>query len=546
MAIDIVPKEEVLASDYGRTPSILYVDGNRAGETYTQDGSQFRPFRTITAAVAASGAGDTIVVAPQTAGPYTEAAIVLPASVSLEGIAGNYTYINGDVTAGAGPCSIKYIAFTGAANVLTIKGGTTMRDVYNYGRMSLPDAVSKAQMWNCHITSTAQVAVTLANADAEFYSVMGKLSTTADNYVIDSIGKVILDVVEVTSPAGASKAAIRSITSGYLRLFNSSVVNVGAAPAINAANGAGAGAPNVLNGVIVSSGGANALDVGAAVTLYNNVSSASGTITGAGIVKGAATDGAVMEVDYTAQTVLAAVTSGSPSPITLNASTVLARLAAGDVKAASVAEMQTLLNVEAGADATDATNVEAAGAAMRTGMITVGDLMTAASIGPVVQGRIQAGAVGTVLVGNGAGVVPTFQAIAGVALDVVDVVLTIPDSGSGVDTIVATGQVNDLSGAPIAHQVDFVLYASTTQYCGHLVPNANVTFSLPTVGALLANTAGWGVIQTSAAGAFSLTLTNAAHEHVWFSASSVPGGNPALAEGAIVRGCIPVAVEWKV
>jgi hypothetical protein len=128
----------------------------------------------------------------------------------------------------------------------------------------------------------------------------------------------------------------------------------------------------------------------------------------------------------------------------------------------------------------------------------------------------------------------------------VDVVLTIPDSGSGVETVVATGQVNDLSGAPIAHAVDILVYASTTQYCGHLVPNAAVAFSAPTVGAILANAGGWAVIQTSAAGAFSCTLTNANHEHVWFSACSVNGGTATLAEGAIVRGCVPVAVEWIV
>ena len=258
---------------------VFHVDGNRA-DSYVADGTLRYPYKTIAAAIAVPPvAGDTIVVAYKVAAPYAEA-VVLPQGVSLEGISGNYTYIDGNITTGAFPCSIKYIVHSGAANVLEINGGTTMRDFFSYGRVSLPLATSKVQMWNCHINSTALVAVTLAHASAEFYSVMGKLSTTGDNYVIDTVGKVILDLVEVSSPAGATKEAIRSLTSGYLRLFNSSVVNLGAAAAITANNAAGAAAPNVLNGVIASSAGANAVAVGTAVTLFDNVQSLSGTLTG--------------------------------------------------------------------------------------------------------------------------------------------------------------------------------------------------------------------------------------------------------------------------
>lgn len=253
----------------------------------------------------------------------------------------------------------------------------------------------------------------------------------------------------------------------------------------------------------------------------------------------------VIESEYGLAGVLASHSAtGVVAPVALGASTVLARLAAGEIKAASVAEMQALLNVEAGADVTDATNVEAAGAAMRTGMTTVGDLMTAASIGPVVQGRIQAGAVGTVLVGQGAGVVPAFQAVAGLAVDVLDAVITVPDSASGVATVLATVQVNDLAGAPIAHVVDVLVYGSTVQYGGHLSPNTNVTFSLATAGAILATGAGWAVVQTNATGGFACTITNAVDEGVWFSVCSVIGGSATLAQGAIVRGCIPDLATW--
>ncbi len=54
---------------------------------------------------------------------------------------------------------------------------------------------------------------------------------------------------------------------------------------------------------------------------------------------------AVLKSLYDAQTVLAAVTDNTPAAVTMAASTILARLATGDIKAATVAEILTLLNV---------------------------------------------------------------------------------------------------------------------------------------------------------------------------------------------------------
>ena len=52
---------------------------------------------------------------------------------------------------------------------------------------------------------------------------------------------------------------------------------------------------------------------------------------------------AVLKSLYDAQTVLAAVTDNTPAAVTMAASTILARLASGDIKAATVAEILTLL-----------------------------------------------------------------------------------------------------------------------------------------------------------------------------------------------------------
>ena len=83
----------------------------------------------------------------------------------------------------------------------------------------------------------------------------------------------------------------------------------------------------------------------------------------------------------TANSVCVAITNGIPAPISMTASTILARLASGDIVAASVANILTLLNVEAAADVTDATNVAAAGAVMESDFTKAGDLVVGSGSG---------------------------------------------------------------------------------------------------------------------------------------------------------------------
>lgn len=180
-----------------------------------------------------------------------------------------------------------------------------------------------------------------------------------------------------------------------------------------------------------------------------------------------------------------------------------------------------------------------------TSMTAIGDLITADSIGPVVPGRIAAGAAGTLLVGNGAGVKPSFQAVAGLAADVLDAVVAVADSAGGSATTTGTVQINDLAGAPIAHVVEGLLLAQSAIYAGRNGIQAHVTFSLATAGSILASGAGWCVFKTNATGGFACTLTNGSDEGVYFSVTGADGGHDALAAGAIIRGCIPDLATWS-
>lgn len=79
-----------------------------------------------------------------------------------------------------------------------------------------------------------------------------------------------------------------------------------------------------------------------------------------------ASAGAVMDTDFNANTVLAATVDDTPAPLAVPEQTLVGRITSGNIDALTVSEVQTLLNVENGADVTDATNVASAGAVMDT------------------------------------------------------------------------------------------------------------------------------------------------------------------------------------
>ena len=67
---------------------------------------------------------------------------------------------------------------------------------------------------------------------------------------------------------------------------------------------------------------------------------------------------------FDANTVLAATSDDTPAAITVAEQTLVGRITAGAIAALTATQVRTLLNVEDGADVTDATNVDAAGATM--------------------------------------------------------------------------------------------------------------------------------------------------------------------------------------
>jgi len=76
--------------------------------------------------------------------------------------------------------------------------------------------------------------------------------------------------------------------------------------------------------------------------------------------------GAVMNVDFDADTILAAESDNTPVALTVAAQRIVGRKTGGHIAALTAAEILAILGVEAGADVTDTTNVNAAGAVMES------------------------------------------------------------------------------------------------------------------------------------------------------------------------------------
>jgi hypothetical protein len=109
--------------------------------------------------------------------------------------------------------------------------------------------------------------------------------------------------------------------------------------------------------------------------------------------------GAVMDSDYNANTILAADTDDTPLPLTIAEQTVVGRITGGSITALTATQLRTLINVEDGADVTDATNVAAAGALLTSGGTMSGTLSLADNIvsRPVLEDyAIQGSAIGNV------------------------------------------------------------------------------------------------------------------------------------------------------
>jgi len=214
----------------------FYVDKSRV-DTYVEDGTIHRPYKTLAAAVAAAGVKSVIKVSSDT---YTEN-IVLGGNVSLVGMGIGKTILTGTVTTGAsGNCSLKEMTIS---NDVVVQCDTVVYDVYCTGNVAVSSNV-KAYNFNIAASITHALAVTtgLVIMDNSI------ISTSANSpAVVQSGGSLVLENADIQNNS-ATNATVDS-SGGAIRILEAYIKNAGGGLAADIDNGATALAPNVLTNV---------------------------------------------------------------------------------------------------------------------------------------------------------------------------------------------------------------------------------------------------------------------------------------------------------
>lgn len=256
----------------GTITKTIYVDKNRT-DSYTENGSITKPFKTLVAALAVATNGTLIKLQ---GGIYNEN-ITIPDGVSIEGTGINSTALNGNVnTTASTPIGLRFLQI-GSGKTLTLNCPTSMIDTYTSGAVVVNNVV--VQAYNSHIVSPTAglVPLTVNGSSAKYQSVLASIASTGDTNAVDlNDGTLILNTVSV-SGSSATNTMLNS-TDGQAVLLNSYVMNLGGGAAANIDNGATT-APNMLNGVFAIGNFAT----GTAYTVIEGIN-ISGTLSGSNII----------------------------------------------------------------------------------------------------------------------------------------------------------------------------------------------------------------------------------------------------------------------
>jgi len=224
---------------------VLYVDQNRS-DTYTEDGSPSRPFKTISAAVAVATSSTTIRVIPGTT--YVED-ITLPANVSLEGFGANYLTLDGDLTVSSGgQTSLRFLRVIGTGNSVTIDSNCILWDTY-FSCATVVGGSATIQSYNAHIVPPAGVTALTMNSTGKFHSLISTIASTDDVPTIhQTAGTLVLNTVLVS---GSRVGPVILSEGGTVAILNTQALNMAGGIAIDgSANSATGSNPNLISSVL--------------------------------------------------------------------------------------------------------------------------------------------------------------------------------------------------------------------------------------------------------------------------------------------------------
>ena len=220
--------------------TITYVDDSTGDDT-TGDGSINNPYKTIMAAINASGPNTTIMIAP---GTYTEN-ITMNDGMTLFGL-GGHVVIDGNITTGNGQSTaLQNIKIT-AGHSLTINCETYLTNIKCYG-------VVRNNGYNLYISYSI-----LKNASGQSIQIASGNNNISTSIIFSTIGTSSTNTVTIDAQQGnliisdsyiqnaAAASTIYFIGNGNLQIKDTTILNLGSGYVIS---NDGSGTSNILSNV---------------------------------------------------------------------------------------------------------------------------------------------------------------------------------------------------------------------------------------------------------------------------------------------------------
>lgn len=121
--------------------------------------------------------------------------------------------------------------------------------------------------------------------------------------------------------------------------------------------------------------------------------------------------------------------------------------------------------------------------------------------------------------------------------------ITAANATGGATTTTMTLQLKDMSNTNLTSVRKCMILVSSVEN-GPAAVDTSVTFSSPTAGSIVESGNGWAIVETSSAGAFACTLTNATDETLYLRAISAEV-NESAQKACIIVGSNSDAVAWS-
>ncbi|MFW6242544.1 MAG: DUF1565 domain-containing protein [bacterium] len=233
-------------SSYFNPTNTIYVDSNRS-DTYTENGSISKPYKTLTVALNNVSEGDILLVSR---GIYDED-IIVPNGVSIINPSLNQVRINGNVVFnGTGnPMKVQGVVFGGTGNTVTFNGTVVVLDSYSTSPVVIGSGGHFTSFnFNIRMNEVNDVAFT-SNTTLDVLIFGGTIESSGIvSSLIQNAGSLRLNTCEVLSDNLSYPAM--EVTGGTSAIISSKLVNSSGGPSLDLSQSDGdQQSPNMLSGV---------------------------------------------------------------------------------------------------------------------------------------------------------------------------------------------------------------------------------------------------------------------------------------------------------